>query len=107
MGRLVHRMLRNSLDALVNYDAELARSVIEADDQVDDFNRAMYDVVKEAIPKSGDNYMQYVQLLSLSRDLERIADQASNIAEDVIYLVEGEIIRHRHHEDFSPVSENV
>lgn len=98
MSRLVHRMLRNSLDALVNFDAGMARSVCEADDEVDAYNRQMYDYVKAAIKEDeAENVMQLIQVLTVSRFLERIADQATNIAEDVIYLVEGEIVRHGAH----------
>jgi len=87
-------MVRNALDALVNYDAGLARSVCASDDEVDDYNRQMYDHIKDAIQAGRSEVLQLFQLLTVSRYLERIADQATNIAEDVIYLVEGEIVRH-------------
>lgn len=94
MAKLVYRMVRNALDALVNYDAGLARSVCASDDEVDDYNRQMYDHIKDAIQAGRSEVLQLFQLLTVSRYLERIADQATNIAEDVIYLVEGEIVRH-------------
>ena len=87
-------MLKRSLDALVNRDDKLARQVCEDDDAVDDLNREMYGCVAQAIKKDPDNLNSYIQLLSASRYLERMADHATNIAEDVIYLVTGEIIRH-------------
>ena len=94
MADKVRTMLRQSLDALVNRDSNLARQVCEADDAVDDLNREMYSRVEQAIKHDPDNLNSYIQLLSASRYLERIADHSTNIAEDVIYLVTGEIIRH-------------
>ncbi len=94
MAEKVRSMLKQSLDALVNRDEKLAHQVCEADDAVDDLNREMYRCVEQAIKKDPDNLNSYIQLLSASRYLERMADHATNIAEDVIYLVTGEIIRH-------------
>jgi phosphate transport system protein len=94
MAQKVRSMLKRSLDALVNRDDELARQVCKDDDAVDDLNREMYVCVEQAIKKDPDNLNSYIQLLSASRYLERMADHATNIAEDVIYLVTGEIIRH-------------
>ena len=94
MAQKVRSMLKRSLDALVNRDDKLARQVCEDDDAVDDLNREMYGCVAQAIKKDPDNLNSYIQLLSASRYLERMADHATNIAEDVIYLVTGEIIRH-------------
>ena len=94
MAGKVRSMLKRSLDALVNRDEKLARQVCEDDDAVDDLNREMYRCVEQAIKKDSDNLNSYIQLLSASRYLERMADHATNIAEDVIYLVTGEIIRH-------------
>ena len=94
MAEKVRSMLKRSLDALVNRDEKLARKVCEDDDAVDDLNREMYVCVEQTIKKDPDNLNSYIQLLSASRYLERIADHTTNIAEDVIYLVTGEIIRH-------------
>jgi phosphate transport system protein len=87
-------MLKRSLDAMVNRDEKLARRVCEDDDEVDAMNREMYVCVEQAIKKDIENLNSYIQLLSASRYLERMADHTTNIAEDVIYLVTGEIIRH-------------
>ena len=92
-------MLRKSLDALVRRDAAAAHEVIAADDEVDEINREMYALIQEAIRKDPDRLESLIHLLSCSRHLERIADHATNIAEDVIYMVEGEIVRH-HHEKY-------
>lgn len=97
MAEKVRSMLKRCLDALVNRDDKLARQVCEDDDEVDELNREMYVCVEQAIKKDPDNLNSYIQLLSASRYLERMADHATNIAEDVIYLVTGEIIRHATH----------
>jgi phosphate transport system protein len=89
-------MLRMSLDALVNRDAGIAHEVMGADDEVDEINREMYVLIQAAIRKDPDRLESLIHLLSCSRHLERIADHATNIAEDVIYMIEGEIVRHLH-----------
>jgi phosphate transport system protein len=94
-GRRVRQMLKDCLDALVNRDASLARRVLKSDDEVDEIHRAMYNKVKEAIRQNPLESGRFIELLNASRQLERIADHAVNIAEDVIYVVEGRIVRHR------------
>lgn len=96
-------MLGKSLDALVGMDCRLARQVCASDDEVDAINREMYVEVCEGIRKHPDQLGCLLHLLQASRHLERIADHATNIAEDVIYMVEGDIIRHRT-EQFRPLS---
>ncbi len=95
MADRARSMVRLSLDALVNMDTRLAAEVIASDDAVDEMNRRMYDQVKDAIRKHPEYLDQLVHILSTSRHLERVADHATNIAEDVIYMIEGEIVRHR------------
>jgi phosphate transport system protein len=95
MARKVERMLKDSLDALVNLDAKLAREVWATDDEVDDLYRQMFGLVQEYILADPDQMDQYLQYVSVARYLERVADHATNIAEDVIYMVTGEIVRHR------------
>jgi len=89
-------MLHKSLDALINMDINLAREVGIADDEVDALNREIYDRVKALLREHPDDIETLIALLNVSRHLERIADHASSIAEDVIYLIEGKIIRHQH-----------
>ncbi len=87
-------MLRLSLDALMRMDPDCAQEVLTLDDQVDQINRDMYGQVISAIkadPEKTDILLSY---LSASRHLERIADYATNIAEDVIYTARGWIVRH-------------
>jgi len=102
MVEKVQAMLRNSLDSLVNLDAEMAYGVCMADDEVDAINRQMYDQVKDGIRQHPEHLESLIHLLSVSRHLERIADLASNIGEDVIYMITGGIIRHRT-EEYGPL----
>ena len=95
MAEKTEAMLRESLDALVNLDADLAHEVCLKDDEVDDMNREIYDKVKAAIRSQPERVGYPIYLLLVSRHLERIADLATNIAEEVIYMVEGEISRHK------------
>jgi len=95
MSEKVQAMLRKSLDALVNLDARLAHEVGAHDDEVDELNRRNFRTIQEEIRKNPGEIEPLIEYLSVSRHLERVADHASNIAEDVIYLIEGTIIRHR------------
>ena len=88
-------MLKKSIDALINHDAQLAHKVCASDDIVDQMNRQMYLKVQEAILKNPEQITPLIHLLSASRHLERIADHTTNIAEDVIYMIDGQIIRHK------------
>lgn len=94
MAKKTESMLKNSLDALVKLDTDLAYKVILADDEVDDINRIIYDKVKEAIRNNPERVGYLINFLLVSRHVERIADHATNIAEEVIYIVEGAIHRH-------------
>jgi len=87
-------MLKGSLDALVNLDTDLAFKVCILDDEVDKINGEVHRLVKDAIRDNPEQGEHLVNLLLISRHLERIADHATNIAEEVIYLIEGEIVRH-------------
>ncbi len=95
MSQKAQTMLKNSLDALVNLNAEAAQKVGAADDVIDALNRDMYLKVQKAIIKNPDQIEALIHMLSISRHLERIADHATNIAEDVTYMVNGQIVRHR------------
>ena len=88
------RLKRPILDT-VTEDSELAHRVCGMDDAVDAINREMYITIQGAIGCEPDNMESLIHLLSVSRHLERIADLATNIAEDVIYMIEGERVRHR------------
>jgi len=94
MSKKAQHMLTQSLNALVNLDSRLAREVLPLDDEVDAINREMYDQVMTGIRQHPKSLGALIHLLSVSRHLERIADHATNIAEDVIYMIEGDIVRH-------------
>lgn len=95
MARKAQVMLKKSLDALVNLSVDLAHEVCACDDEIDAMNRQMYLMVEQAIQTHPRQTESLIHLLSASRHLERIADHATNIAEDVIYMIEGEIVRHK------------
>jgi phosphate transport system protein len=98
MAEKSQSMLKMSLDALVNLDIDLAYKVITLDDEVDAIKEEAYDKVKAAIKEKPDRVGYMINLLLISRHLERLADHCTNIAEEVIYLIEGEIIRHGKYE---------
>lgn len=87
-------MVHRSLDALVQCDATMAREVCAADETVDELNRQVIQALIAMMHKDPSTIDCGMHLFSASRHLERIADHATNIAEDVVYMVEGEIIRH-------------
>jgi len=95
MARLVRSMLSGALDALVNLDAARARRVCAMDDEADDMHRETFARVEAAVRRHPSEFATMTHYLSVSRYLERIADHATNIAEDVIYMIEGDIVRHR------------
>jgi len=95
MSEISRDMLKKSLDALVTEDSALAHKVCGMDDSVDEINREMYIYIQEEIRKDPARMESLIHLLSISRHLERVADSATNIAEDVIYMIEGEIVRHK------------
>jgi phosphate transport system protein len=94
MGSRVSRMLKDGVDALVRRDADLARRVCAADEEVDGMHRRTYERVEEGILRNPTQVRFHIHYLAISRSLERIADHATNIAEDVIFMVEGRILRH-------------
>jgi phosphate transport system protein len=94
MGRKVRHMLKRALDALVNVDPKLAEQVRQSDDEVDQIHREMYISVEAAIRENPHHLEQYINMLNISRQLERMGDHAVNIAEDVIYMARGDIARH-------------
>jgi phosphate transport system protein len=88
-------MVRQSLDAFVRLDSQLARKVVRMDDSVDQFNDDLIAELTAKMKQSPDFIDPGLTLFTVVRHLERIADHATNIAEDVIYLIEGEIVKHR------------
>lgn len=95
MATLATRMVRDALDAFVHQDAEVAKEVCHQDDQVDAYNRELIHELRDLMRERSDVVEPALHFFSASRQIERIADHATNIAEDVIYLVDGEITRHQ------------
>ncbi len=94
MAAKAQRMVASALDALVHSDGELARAVLLADDEVDDLDRELTATLNAAAREHPEWLDPLIQLLQVSRFIERVADHATSIAEDVIYMAEGEIPRH-------------
>ena len=95
MAMQAQEMVKQSLDAVVKADPALARQVREEDDAVDESRQQIRRKVLKGIKEHPENVENLLRVNSVSKHIERIADMATNIAEDVIYMVEGEIVRHR------------
>ena len=95
MAELAQKMVRDSLDAFVSKDPELARDVCRRDDEVDALNDQVFRELLTYMMQDPHTITRAVHLLLVGRHLERIADHATNIGEDVIYLVQGRTIKHR------------
>ncbi|MHC4082605.1 MAG: phosphate signaling complex protein PhoU [Planctomycetota bacterium] len=94
MAAASRKMLSDALTALSEEDPRLCRQVLAADDQVDAYQKQIFAWVQEEIPRHVDGTRAVIDLLSVAQRLERIADLATNIAENVIFLVEGSQVRH-------------
>lgn len=94
MAEIARSMVCDSLNALVNKDAELARHVIERDNEVDDIHRMMFTAMQELMIKDPALAKRASSTQATAYHLERIADHATNIAEDVVFMIKGEVIRH-------------
>jgi phosphate transport system protein len=88
-------MLQESLNALVRMDTNMAKKVCVLDDEVDAINRQMYLQVEDEMRRHPEDIEALMHFIGVSRHIERIADHATNIAEDIVYMVDGRIIRHR------------
>ena len=96
MVRQATLMVRIALDSFVESDVHLAKKVIQIDEEVDNYNLAVINELMSLMQQDQSLVEPALHCFSASRHVERIADHAENIAEDVIYLVDGDIIRHRH-----------
>jgi phosphate transport system protein len=88
-------MVKGALDSLIKMNSQKARGVCASDDEVDAINREMLNLIQDHMEKNPKELRVLMHLFLASRHLERIADLATNIAEDVVYMTEGVIIRHR------------
>lgn len=104
MSRQALDMLHRSIDAYVHLDVRTARDVCLQDETIDNLNRDIINELTDLMKRRPDLVEPAIHLFSASRQIERIADHATNIAEDVIYLVQGEIVRHRNRGDSSASS---
>jgi phosphate transport system protein len=99
MAELTQKMVKDSLDAFIKRDADLARSILTRDDQVDGLKDQIFRELLTFMLSDQSTIPRALELILVSRHLERIGDHATNIAEDVIYLVQGKDIRHRIEEE--------
>ena len=95
MAEKAQGMFRKSLDAFVGMDAQMAREVLAADDELDVMRDQVRQLVRKSVKADPERLESLTHLQSVARRLERVSDHATNIAEDVIYMVSGEIVRHR------------
>jgi phosphate transport system protein len=95
MAMQAQEMVKQCLDAVVRGDPTLARQVREEDDTVDASRQRVQKMVMQGIKESPEKVESLLRINSVSKHIERIADMATNVAEDVIYMVEGDIVRHR------------
>ncbi len=96
LAKNVMAMLKRSLDALVNMDAVMAHAVIDSDDDIDETVRLLFQQVKNEIRRQPEKIDYMIEYMRINRHLERIADHATNIAEDIVYMIEGKIVRHNY-----------
>jgi phosphate transport system protein len=96
MFSLTQRMLKNSIDAFIGGNPELAKEVILSDDIVDRLNAENHQILKSIMKQNPENIEGAVALLVISRELERLADHSTNIAEDVFFIVEAQMIKHKY-----------
>ena len=102
MGQLATDMLRDSLDAFVNRDSVLAQAIIPRDKRVDAINKNLQRGLTAHMAQHPETIERCLNLMVISKSLERIADHATNVAEMVVYLCEGRDIRHAHPESADP-----
>jgi len=95
MGELVQAMVKDSLDALVRRDPQLAREVCRRDDEVDRLNHRVFCEMLASMAEDKSSIGRAVGLMLVARSMERIADHATNVAENVVYMVSGQSIKHR------------
>jgi phosphate transport system protein len=96
MSKTVESMVRKALDAFVQRDEALARSVLLADDEVDDLKNSVYQELLDMLENGQAPAGTAFDLIFIAHNLERVADHATNIAEDVLFLIKGVDVRHHH-----------
>jgi phosphate transport system protein len=96
MAQVTREMIKNAIDAFIEGSPDLAKKVIETDDKVDDFNVENHFILKGIMKEKPENVDPGIALLVVSRHLERLADHATNIAEDVFFIVEAQMVKHKY-----------
>jgi len=96
MAAVVRLMIKNSIDAYITNSSELAKDVIAADDKLDDLDRENRDILIQIMKQDCENVEPGVTMLSISRMMERLGDLTTNIAEDVYFISEAQIIKHKY-----------
>ena len=96
MFKITKEMLKNAIDAFIHSNPELAKSVIISDDIVDKLNEENHEILKNIMKQNPDNIEAAVALLVISRELERLADHSTNVAEDVFFIVEAQLVKHKY-----------
>jgi len=104
MAEVARRMLRESLDAFVRQDAALAQKVLHTDDEVDAFKNQIFRELLTYMMSDPGTIPRALALILISRNLERVGDHATNVAEEVIYAAQGRDVRH-HHEETKRIEE--
>ena len=97
MSELTMNMLKDSIRAFVNEDICLAKDVLKKDEEIDNLKVRVVEEVSEFMQKDGKTVQRGLKLINIASNLERIADLATNICEDVIYFSEGEVVKHKNH----------
>lgn len=97
MISLTRSMVKDSLDAFFRKDATYSREICKRDEDVDRLNREILKLLRDKMQSDPDHIDQYLDMVTATKGIERIADLATNIAQDVVYMVEGEIIRHKYY----------
>jgi len=96
MAKIAREMIRNSIDSFIQDDAMLAKKVIETDKVLDNLNKENHDMLIEIMKQNSDDVQAAVALLVISRQLERLGDHATNISEDVYFIVEARMVKHKY-----------
>jgi phosphate transport system protein len=96
MAKIAREMIRLSIDSFIQDDAQLAKKVIETDKELDNYNKENHKILIDIMRKNRDDIETAVALLVISRQLERLGDHATNIAEDVYFIVEARMVKHKY-----------
>jgi phosphate transport system protein len=96
MAKTVRDMMKYAIDSFIEHDAKLAQKVITTDDILDDQNKSNIRFLIDVMESNNENIRSGISMINISRDMERIGDHATNIAEDVFFIVEAQLIKHKY-----------